>query len=100
MPEPENRPNVNDYLIATDIMGQRCIINAARIKVMIAEFEELMKRVNERELTPALLRQAAWCMTRLDEVIEEGLLDRRALDDIIRNATAEPEKENDERNPR
>lgn len=84
--ETESAQPPPDYHITVDIMQQRCIINASRIRVAGDEFQELMKRLNDRELTPALLRQAAHLMTRLADVIDEGMLDRHALNHILLQA--------------
>ena len=52
-----------------------------------------MKRLNDRELTPALLRQAAHLMTKHADVIDEGMLDRRALDRILLQAAEHRQSE-------
>ena len=78
-----------------DAMAIKCGIHAARIKAAGAQFEKLLRQLDEKGLTPALMRHTASAMERLASVMEEGLLDRQAaevLDELIAETNAAKEE--------
>ena len=72
-----------DDRVTTDIMQHRCIIAAARIEVAGAELINPIEQLKDQEWTPYTLRQAEYQMNQLADIIDEGKLERAALDHIL-----------------